>query len=868
MAPGLAVAQTAPSVRSGPAPDVLDEVVVTGQRLANVRAIEAKRADDRIVDAVSADEIGALPDFGFGEALQRVPGVSLLMNNQRGEAQFVTVRGLNSDYTLVERDGVALPATEQGRRNVSLDVLPSTIASRITVTKTLTPDMDANAIGGLVEYRTPSAFDHRGVAASLRGDVGAYDNSPRQSSSGPSGRLDGLFSTRFGPGDHFGFLASGSYFRRVSSSLDGSVSNYAYYTPQGTTVPANSPAAADAIAAPLRREWYSYDNTRERVGVFSKLEYDDGILKAHLSGAYFRHQNDEYRNQNLMVSSGALQDVTPTGGRALSGTGQVAFNNFVQNRTIAYVDLGGERRFGAHDVVKLNANYGEGTYKQDNLQNVYTSGGASPDFAYTYRFSPGDFPVFTPVNPSVAFSPSRYRQTQYGTGVDENVEKVLTLSADWAHNLDADSIGWGFKLGAKARQLDRRFDRLQAFYQPRVAANAPTLAAAFDGANGFSPYNDPAAPYLLVDPAAAQRYFESHMGDYTAEANNANNSLASDYTLTEDIYAGYAMAAYRAERWSLTGGLRYEETKLTTGSPTRPNEPGAPAYVWQSRESRYGRLLPSANLSYDLTDRLRLRAAFSQALGRPSYNEIGLPIVVNQRGLTISITQGNPDLKPREADNYDLSLEWYVSRDTLLSAAVFHKNIRNEIFRATSGRIVNVAGEDVEATVTQPENLDKSAISGLELNFIKSRFEFLPGPLAGLGVSANVTLLTTDNTSIRMNDGSLRELRGLVEQADTTGNVSLLYELGRFRAQLAYNYTGRMLWTVATDAGPNDRSIGPVNVFDLQASYRLRTNLTLVGQAKNLTNNRPTRLQGPNQELLKDELDNGRAYFVGFSWRY
>ena len=102
-----------------------DEIVVTGARLQAVREIEAKRQISVISDSISADEIGTLPDFGLGEALQRVPGVSTIQNNGRGEAQFLSIRGLNADYNLVQIDGMTLPANEIGRRNVSLDIIPS-----------------------------------------------------------------------------------------------------------------------------------------------------------------------------------------------------------------------------------------------------------------------------------------------------------------------------------------------------------------------------------------------------------------------------------------------------------------------------------------------------------------------------------------------------------------------------------------------------------------------------------------------------------------------------------------------------------------------------------------------------------------------
>lgn len=146
------------------------EVVVTGHAYQLEKAIEAKKAITVISDSVSADEIGAIPEFGFGEALQRLPGVSFIMNNGRGEAQFATLRGLNPDYNSTTIDGIALPSTEETRRQVSLDVLPSVIASRISYFKTYTADLPGDAIGGVVDLKTHSAFEHDGPFVSGRAD--------------------------------------------------------------------------------------------------------------------------------------------------------------------------------------------------------------------------------------------------------------------------------------------------------------------------------------------------------------------------------------------------------------------------------------------------------------------------------------------------------------------------------------------------------------------------------------------------------------------------------------------------------------------------------------------------------------------------
>ena len=132
------LAQTAAS--SEPAASAVETVTITGKALSTRKAIADKRYEPVVSDGVSADDIGSIPDFGLGEALQRVPGVSMILNNGRGEAQFMTLRGFNPDYNSVLVDGVALPSTETTRRTVSFDVLPASLSKQVTVYKTFTPE--------------------------------------------------------------------------------------------------------------------------------------------------------------------------------------------------------------------------------------------------------------------------------------------------------------------------------------------------------------------------------------------------------------------------------------------------------------------------------------------------------------------------------------------------------------------------------------------------------------------------------------------------------------------------------------------------------------------------------------------------------
>ncbi len=868
---------TAPSTTPAVAVEADEEIVVTGARLQAVREIAAKRDIPVISDSIGSDEIGTLPDFGLGEALTRVPGVSTIQNNARGEAQFLSIRGLNADYNLVEIDGVALPANEVGRRNVSLDVIPSSLASRVEVYKSLNAAMNANAIGGIANLRTRSAFD-KGSKPFVGGrfDIGRWDFQRTRGKAGPSGQAELVASTTFGPDRKFGVVVAGSYFRRDSASLNSASDNYLYFD-QATGARLTSPASdvSGAFVAPDRRRWLHYDNIRQRYGVFGKLEFDDHrMFKAAVTLADFRHINDEERQSNLITANTAVtsatnrytnfSNVTATGGNVASAGGQADLVNYYQTRRMRYADFRGQLTPGDRILADLGVNYAVATYSQDARLATYRIANTS-NLAYAYTITPGQFTQFDFANPAYVANAANYRQFEYGTTGEDQRENALTARANIRFNAEPDDRGFGMATGVFTRFLDRRYDSTQDNYRTNAASTyllSGTLAP-----ESYRPYNGGGQTMLFVDPSAARTFFEANRGGFTANSANAGNSLQSDYNLTENILAGYWMARYALDTARLTAGVRFEDTALTTGSYRLRGG----AYSWGQQWQHYGDWLPSAQFDWDLSDRLRVRAAYSRTLGRPNYDDLAAREGVNVNSSTgaISITSGNPDLKPRRSDNYDLSLEYYVNRDVLFSAGLFRKDIKDEIITVRNQASELFDGSQQLVTRIRPVNASSAKVQGIELNAVVARMPFLPGSLAGLGASANVTLLDPTPPEVTLSDGvTRRRLSGLFESANTVANVKLFYTAGPVTVQGAWNHLSPILYSVSTSDPIGDRRYAASDLFDAQLRVTLNRHWTIVAQGKNLTDFRPQRLFGPAFGLLREEIDNGRAFFIGALVRY
>ncbi len=856
------------------------DIVVTGARLQAKKDIAAKRENSVISDSISSDEVGTLPDFGLGEALTRVPGISTIQNNGRGEAQFLSIRGLNADYNLVEIDGVPLPANEISRRNVSLDVIPSSLAARVDVYKSMNAAMNANAIGGIANLQTRSAFDNGGKPyLGGRADIGRWDFQHTRGGNTPSGQAELVGASTFGPDHKFGVVVAGSYFRRVSASLDSASTTPLYVdsnTGQKLISATTDVSTADVV--PSVRRWLHYDNLRQRYGGLAKFEFDDHVMfKGALTFADFYHTNDEDRQANSVTPNTAvtaatnkftyITGVTPTGGTVTSGTyAQSDDSRFFQKRGIRYGDFHGELSPGSHIRADLGLNYAIATYHQDATTAVFRIP-AGTNLAYAYTIVPGNFPQFDFANPNYVSNAANYSFYDYQLTPDDQKEKALTGRTNLRINMEGADRGFGIAMGLYARFVDRRYDRNVSDYTP-VAGAAPL--STFIAPQTYTPYNGGGQTVMFLDPVAVTAFFNANSARFVPNATNAQTSLQSDYTLTEDIKAAYVMGRYALDDLRLTAGIRYEDTDLSTGSNNFTTIGKTTTLSYGQQGQHYHDWLPSAEFDWNLTSKFRTRAAFSRTLARPNYSDLAgrQTISINSGTNFVTITTGNARLQPRRSDNYDVSLEYYANRDVLFSAAGFIKNVRNEILTVGNTALQPYNGVTTQVTTTQPINASGTVIRGVELNAVVTRFSFLPRPLDGLGIAANVTLLNPTPPSVIMTNGSTRRLSSLVESANVVGNVRAFYTIGPVTVQGAWNHLSPLLLTVSTTDPTQDVRYKASDIFDAQVRVRLSRTITVVAQGKNLSDNRPTRVTGPGFNLLSEELENGRAYYIGSVFRF
>lgn len=349
--------------------------------------------------------------------------------------------------------------------------------------------------------------------------------------------------------------------------------------------------------------------------------------------------------------------------------------------------------------------------------------------------------------------------------------------------------------------------------------------------------------------------------------------------LTEDTQAAYAYARFGGD--NLFGkaydgniGVRIIRTKIDTESvvtlptingscPILANCTGfnaAVAFVnggpltGESISKEYTNVLPSLNLRVFLRDDLQMRFAVSQAMVRPEMYQLqpftNLSINFEADGYTLDDqapftgTAGNPGLEPTKANNYDFSIEWYFAPGGSLTFAAFHKDVTDYIFSGSDTVSITNGGQTFDFVLTRYQNGDEGTVDGFEIAY-QQFYDFLPGPLSGLGLQANFTLIESDggrNTSQNIldplqNSGAAASLP-LEGMSRTSYNVALMYEKYGISARLAYNWREEYLLT--TSAANINAPVWASDYGQLDGSvfYSITPKIKVGLQGTNLLNER------------------------------
>ncbi|TCP36594.1 TonB-dependent receptor [Sphingomonas sp. BK235] len=821
------------------------EIVVTGQRRAQRESIATKRDSFAVVDAISSDDIGKLPDHNTAAALRRIPGVSV--QEDQGEPRFPVLRGLRSTYNRTTVDGAIVAGVDEEGRTVPLDIIPSVMAGRVEVIKTVTPENDANAIGGIINIETRSAFQAKRPFFNGLASYGVYEQHGEVRNDRPSLRLAFATGRTFGASDQWGIVVGGSYEQLDYDIPQVEVASPSVreYTPTGTPVDSGNPRG-NGIQVPTQLRLFWYNNSKKRYGANAKLEYRVAdAFHWELSGIYAKTQDDEERIEFRTEPLGNVSGQTPTSGSFARGRNIIQLNQPITNREIVV----GRTAFDwtATDTWTLD---GDAIYSQGRLYTPNTSAefrtrdAQGANYAFSYDTS-GFYPTFTPANATQNRSPANFFLQQQRDATVRTFEKSGQLRLNATFD-DGEAIR--LKAGGVARTTRRRYRNSQTNY---TAASGFTYT--LDEVDADGPDTLIRGRYLLtprIDADKAMDFFAAHRDRFVTSA----ALPTGDYRVREDVYAGYLQASYKLDTLTLLAGLRYERTDVSSRAVRAVGQALTPV----ANEGGYGNWLPGVHLRWDALPAVVVRAAYTNTIGRPDYAQLAASENLSFDGSQPTLTRGNPGLRPRKSRGFDGSLEWYP-RDGVVSVALFSKDIDDEIFSLTSVQTLDVGRGAEPVIVTTPRNANTATIRGVELN-VQQALTFLPGALSGLGVAANATFLDTKFTFLT--SAGPRET-GLYLQPDATANATVYYQRGRFEGRVSWNYIGGFLETI-NDLIPNaDQYWKERSTFDANISFRITPRLTLYAEGQNLSDAGRRELTGPGRTYLQESAEYGRTFWAG-----
>jgi iron complex outermembrane receptor protein len=805
-----------------------DDIVVTGSALRSQEAVKNRRQSLGVVDTLTQDDTGDLADETLAEALIRVPGVSSMQTLYgEQEAAYVSVRGISPDLNFTSFDGMAMFSSANdgdGLRRVDLNLIPTQISRTTQVFKTFTADLDGGAIGGVNNIIPRSALNDRDTFyidafASYQAGKGKYipgTNSLGHYNDTPwGGGVKGLWAHKFGPDDQFGVVLSGVYRQKTFDYTKRNANGRTFYTPAGTSGNANLSNWDGLHPLPTLIRPMDYTHFTRTFGGSAQFEYRvaDG-LELSLLGYEYKQIEDQTFNQFQVQNYSNLQRLGPETARLKIGntTSGYDYDRF-QNETRGVI-FKTVKEFDANSSLEFRAGWNMNKFYDKDLGAYYAY---SPSKSYiTYDMSELSDKITIENNEDLV----NIANYKLSSASDLYVHAKMTskeAKLDYKWNYGHDTTGFGFAVGADARRVSTMRDSRTITY---VNNSSPM------GDVGFIPdisswmYN---YPVIWVDYAKFAETVKPGLAINQTSTSNAEWS--ADYRYKETVLAGYASLMYATDTFNAIAGLRYDHVDFTAYSPLAAA--GRYDGTFARHDSGYDYLLPSVLVTKRLTDNFRIKAAYSRTLGRPAFGDIARAENVNVQNLTIS--RGNPDLKPRRSDNFDLAAEYYFGDSGLISLGGFYKDIKDDIYSQTSE--LDVGG--VIYDVSQPMNASSSKMKGIEFQFVTDKIPGLPGFLKDkFGVSANATRMWAEMDYY--SGTSLVHLNALQYQANWLVNASAFYRLPRNgEIRVAYNWKSKS--PISLGAYPwTTYWLEARGQFDAAFRYSLTDNVIVKFQANNI----------------------------------
>jgi TonB-dependent receptor len=760
----------------------------------------------------------------------------------------VSMRGLDSRFVRVTVDG-----QRQGGRGNPLDSVPPEIVKSLQVAKSLTPDLDADALGGAINVTTQSSENIKAAYAQGRHQLtfAPIENRPGIRNS----FTQGLPVHWLGPKSAGGLIATvnfdDQYRRRENNETDDDWPSI--------LSPGPAPFTGQLIPAYTLVRLEITEEHRRRYGGLLNADARLGDLTLFLRSNLARDTSVRSRRRmRFDVAEGRALELTPARGLFSGVHLERREQEQTTERDSGSFSFGGDVR---RPDSKLDAALGlvltrdrdphtlDTVFKSDRTFRASYDLGADP-FRPTYAF----VDETNPADAASPFDPTRYRFDSFSRARTETRDREISGRVNFQRELGSVPGESFVKFGVKFQQRHRTADSDRQIFD---ASSAPlsmvglVRSADFttvDGIYRFGPIPSTAAVAALL--AASPGFFQTDAFE-TAIAN-----ASTDYRVTESIWAGYGMAQWKLDRWTVLGGVRLEGTDVQ-GDANRLGFSVAGALQSVSSVaagSSYLHVLPGLHVRLDAAPGLIVRGSVTRSLSRPSYSDI-LPTqqfnFVDRR-----VQSGNPTLRPYESINYDLSADLYRESLGLFSAAVFAKDISRFIVESQQSVNLFPFGPYLER---RRINGGRAHVVGLETSWKGNAV-----PLAVAGVKFTPALSYT----LLRSGADLPDRPGesvpLPSQANHQISTAAQFVRGAAAMELTARYRGQTLESVVSPGRDLLRRAGWD--FELGFTYQLSKAMRFQFAAANLSN-RPTQDYTGDRTRLKEVEVNGPEFSLSVQWK-
>lgn len=838
----------------------LDSVILTGFVGGQAKALNTQKNKQNITNVVSADQVGKFPDANIGDAVKRIPGITMQVD--QGEARNIIIRGLAPQLNSVTLNGSRVPSAEGDNRNVQMDLIPADMIQQIEVNKAVTPDMDGDAIGGSVNLITRSAPEGFRLSATAGSGVNfitdkrILNGTLLYGDRSESGKFGWMFGASINDND-FG-----------SDNIEFEWANEAEDPDSGD----------DVEVAPYVSEHdiRTYLVQRIRRSFSANFDYKFDANNTVYLKTMYNWRDDRENRYRLRYRS--IEPTTITNGIGSDFQGEIRRqtkggidndrnqNTRLEDQRMQNYTLGGEHLFGK---VKFDWLTSYAAASEERLNERYISyeleeGLDGNPISFNIDLSDSEFPVIVPTNNSdVALD--RYALREITEENQFTEEEDINLFANIEIPSDFFGKGDGFiKTGLRARLKTKVRDNDFTEFEP--------LTGAFDNFGALPLTDQTDDNYLAGGRYVAGNYVSpeflgqlnlNNTSDFDSEA-LPEEFLSQNFDVSEDVFAGYIMANQKlSDKLSVLAGVRLENTSIETEGnivsfdADGDFDPDASAPI--KDDNSYTNILPSIHFKYDLNNKTVLRLAWTNTLARPDYQDL-VPFrnIINEDE---EIELGNPGLEPTTAMNFDLMAEYYFDNVGIISGGVFYKDIEDFIYVSqTIAAGNNDLGPGTAGyNVFQPLNGDAADVFGFELSF-QRQLDFLPGFAKNFNIYLNYTYLDSSTEGVADQAGALRDDLGLPGTAPNMFNGSLGYNDKKFNIRLSANYSDSYIDEIGGNAF-TDRYYDEQFFLDFNLNFAINDNLRIYADLNNITDQPLRYFQGVRNRTMQSEYYGRRLTF-------